>query len=66
MSAIWMSDHVDPANPDGGKDILCEDCEKPIDDCKCYSPCCGEKMSSGNADGCFEDYGICPSCGEHV
>lgn len=49
-----------------GKVELCEDCERPVDDCECYSPCCGAKMSGGNGDSSFSDYGICPECGEHI
>jgi hypothetical protein len=45
---------------------LCEHCDKPVEDCTCYSPCCGEYMGGGNRDGSYSDYGICPSCGEHV
>jgi len=47
-------------------DELCEHCGLPIDECECLSPCCGADMTSGNGDASFEDYGICPTCGEHV
>ena len=48
------------------KTEYCEECEKTIEDCKCYSPCCGADMRGGNGDASFEDYGICPECKEHV
>jgi hypothetical protein len=45
---------------------LCEHCDLPVEDCKCYSPCCGAYMGGGNGDASFEDYGICPECHEFI
>jgi hypothetical protein len=35
---------------------LCEECGKHIDDCKCYSPCCGAPIIL---------HDICSECKEH-
>jgi len=48
------------------KEELCEDCDLPLDECLCYSPCCGADMRKGNSDASFGDYGICPDCKEHI
>jgi hypothetical protein len=45
---------------------VCEDCGLELEDCKCYSPCCGADMRGGNGDASFSDIGICPECGEFV
>jgi hypothetical protein len=57
-----------PLNPEPEEEHeeVCDDCGLTYDECKCYSPCCGVKMSGGNGDSSFADYGICPECGEHI
>lgn len=47
---------------------VCPDCLESVDECECkyFTPCCGADMRGGNGDNSFEDYGICPECGEHI
>lgn len=53
-----------PDNPCNEKKIFrdCPDCDG---DREKLSDCCGSPGIS-NGDGCSEDYGICPECGDHA